>query len=159
MSYRGIGALTASFSASASAGGRGSSGGGSRSPAPETPACVTSKVKKAADITCKIVRYRCDLASAPLCPALATPIAPPPKHAIPAPPAAATEPTGKPVFVANAPAATGYGKKVPVPVAAPVPIAPPESAPPAGVPAWMWIAGGIAVLGTGAYLYKRKKAA
>jgi hypothetical protein len=65
-------------------------------------------------------------------------------------------PAGKPGIVSQA--RPGAYQKLPVPAAAPVPAVVLEEEP-HGIPTWVWIAGGVAVLGTAAVLYKRKKAA
>jgi len=130
--------------------------------------CITPERRALAEKNCRILPFgvnavACAQAKKPIC---GPPGGVPPAHAnelvtaithpgvqAPAPPVAPGPPPPK----APTPVRP---TKVPVPVAAPVPVAvlaPPEEE--AGIPTWAWIAGGVAVLGTGAFLYSRRKGA
>jgi hypothetical protein len=153
-----------------SSGGRSSSGGGSggswfdrlqaaiRNAASGSRPCITPVERTEAQAICLTTHQAqyCDKAKRTLCP-------PPPKAAdIPEGQAFVVAPrstvprtlTGQ-TTGANAGMYTG---KLPVPPATAVPTTAPieESH---GMPIWVWLAGGAAVLGTGAYLYHRRKAA
>jgi len=57
-------------------------------------------------------------------------------------------------------ATPGTYTKLPVPPAAPVDTTISTApAPEGGIPIWVWLAGGAAVVGTGAFLYSRRKKA
>jgi len=117
--------------------------------------CVSKARQNSAKITCLMLRLDCAAAALPIC-GIAESAAQAAQSitgsGFTARAAAAAAPPRKRASIA-APTA-----KLPVPVAAPAPMLPPAPpAPEPGVPLWVWIAGGAAVLGTGAYLYSRKK--
>lgn len=148
----GLGA-SASVSVSASAGGSSGSGGSKGGGSSAAPACVTAARKSVASLSCRTIHYDCGAARAPLCPSA-------PAEPLPGSTQSAsfqTRPTGTMTGQSTAAPGSGYSK-LPVPAATAQPVVPEVATEEPGVPTWVWIAGGVAVLGGAAYFLKKRAA-